>query len=147
MSEQKLVMAIGAPASGKSTVSKAYASKNGMVYLSTDEARAKFGAGESDQTVSPIAFDYVIKKMRDNLSMGKSVVIDATNMDKAGRNQFLKDVPSGVKKIALVFEVSRDELVRRDAARSRTVGAGVIDHFLAKYEAPTSSEFDQIIKM
>lgn len=145
--QQKLVMTIGAPASGKSTISKRYAEKNGMMYLSTDEARAKFGTGEADQTVSPIAFEYVTKKMRDYLSMGKSVVIDATNMNKEDRSKFLRDVPAGVKKIALLFEVDREELIRRDAARGRTVGVGVIDHMLAKYEPPTKDEFDQIIKM
>ena len=144
---QKLILAVGAPASGKSTISKKYAEKNGMVYLSTDEARAKFGSGEEDQSVSNIAFDYVKKKMREGLSMGKSVLIDATNMNKSSRHEFLKDVPSKVKKIAMVFEVPRDELIRRDSARSRTVGIEVIDHFLNKYEKPTTEEFDQVIMM
>jgi predicted kinase len=144
---QKLILTVGAPASGKSTYAKKYAVDNGLVYLSSDEARAKFGSGEHDQSVSAIAFDYVINQMVELLASGKSVIVDATNMYPKARNRFLSKVPNGVEKIAMVFEVPREELIRRDTDRSRTVGEGVIDMMLGKYERPTKEEFDQVIDL
>ena len=142
-----LIMTVGAPASGKSTYSKKYALGNNFVYLSADEARAKFGYGEGDQSVSKIAFDYVKTRMIDELNRGNNVLIDATCMYRKARNFFLRDVKESINKICFLFEVNREELIKRDANRPRTVGVGVIDMMLNKYQPPTLDEYNEIIKL
>jgi protein phosphatase len=143
---QQLIVTIGPPAAGKSTYAKKYAAEHDIVYLSTDEARARFGYGEEDQSVSRQAFDYVRQCMVTELSQGKSVLIDATNMYPKRRKFFLDGVPVDVEKVAFLFEVPRDELLRRDALRPRSVGVEVIDMMLSKYVAPTLIEFNRIEK-
>jgi len=142
-----LIMTVGAPASGKSTYSKKYAIDNNFVYLSTDEARAKFGYGESDQSVSKIAFDYVKKRVMEELEKGNNVLIDATSMYRKARKFFLRDINKNINKICFLFEVDREELIKRDSNRPRTVGVGVIDMMLNKYQPPTLEEYNKIIKL
>ena len=65
-----LYLTIGAPASGKSTYSKNFIKDKDIEYLSSDELRAKFGSGESDQTCTNQVFDHIKKKVVEYLEMG-----------------------------------------------------------------------------
>ena len=141
---------IGAPGSGKSTWGKNFAEVNPQaVRLCPDEFRAKFGKGEHDQSVSAQAFSATNQGMQDALKDGKSVVIDATNMYRKTRRQFL-DIAKKYNAItiAIVFEADRETLIARNEKRGadggRNVPADIIDRMLAKYERPTEMEFDQV---
>jgi len=141
---------IGAPGSGKSTWGKNMVQVNpDVVRLCPDEFRAKFGWGEDDQSVSAQAFAATRQGMQAALKDGKSVLIDATNMYRGRRKQFLDIAKEyGAKTIAVVFEVDKDTLIDRNQKRGenggRNVPEHVIDMMLAKYERPNELEFDKV---
>lgn len=142
-----IIFMIGPPASGKSTWGKNFAQKVGAVYISTDELRAKVGKGESDQSVNPQVYMIATQKVQRALAQGKHVVLDATNIDRSARRTFIKPaLQHGAYKIAVAFEVPREELLKRDAQRPRHVGPEVIDLYLNKYKRPVEGEeFDKVI--
>lgn len=141
-----MVIMVGAPASGKSTWAKDYATKNNYVYVSTDRIRGEIGKSEDDQNVSPAAWLIGKKRTQEALSQGKGVVIDATNINHKIRKQWIKiGREYNARIVAVVFEVPREELVRRDQERERQVGAEVIDDFLKMYRRPDESEVDKVI--
>lgn len=144
--ELTMILMVGAPASGKSTWAENYAKKNEFLHVSTDKIRGEVGKNEGDQTVSPIAFAIARKRVMEALSVGKSVIVDATNINHQSRKGWIKmGGEHGAKITAIVFEVSRDELVRRDTERERHVGVNVIDQFLGKYKRPDETEIDKVI--
>jgi predicted kinase len=153
MSEEKqplLVVVVGAPGSGKSTWGKKFAQEKGINYISSDELRAQLGTGEDDQTVTPQVFGIVKRKVEDWLSRGQSVLVDATNINKKDRKMYVDAANRhGAYKLAVVFEVSKEELLKRNKARGdaggRNVPEWVIDKMLTKYQRPDTVEFDKVV--
>lgn len=141
---------IGAPGSGKSTWGKQLAEKNAnVVRLCPDDFRAKFGWGEGDQSVSAQAFAATRNGMDEALRNGKDVLIDATNMYRKTRKDFVNIAKKhGATTVAVVFEAEKSLLLERNAKRGseggRNVPEDVIDRMLGKYERPNELEFDQV---
>lgn len=141
-----LVILVGPPASGKSTWGDKFAKKNNIKRVSTDEIRAEIGSGEADQSVSPAAFFLARQRVSAELGAGRSVMIDATSVNKKARKDWINLARGhGAYVIAVAFEVPREELLKRDAQRPRHVGEEVIDRFLNKYQRPTVGEVDKVI--
>lgn len=144
--KKAMVLLVGPPASGKSTWGKEFAQKVGAAYVSTDAIRGQLSkkGDEGDQSANP--FGIAITKVQRALSMGRYVVVDATNINRAFRKVFIKIADEHeAYKIAVCFEVPREELLKRDAQRERHVGVEVIDDFLQKYKKPESDEVDKVI--
>lgn len=96
------VMAIGLSGSGKSTVLR-------QVYLpeaiiEPDAIRREMTGSVSDQSKDFAVWKETAKRVNDNLEKMGLAVLDATNTKSALRTQFLKNIPEGVRKIAIVFE-------------------------------------------
>ena len=141
-----LIILVGPPASGKSTWGKDFSKKNNMTYVSTDEIRGEIGKGEDDQSVSPAAFGIAKQRISQALSQGKHAMIDATSVNKKSRKDWINmGRGHGAYVIAVAFEVSTQELYRRDAQRPRHVGKEVIDRFVGKYQRPDTTEVDKVI--
>ena len=146
-----LYLTIGAPGSGKSTYSKNFIKDKDIEYLSSDELRAKFGSGESDQTCTNQVFDHIKKKVVEYLEMGNSVLIDATNINKKDRKYYIDIAKqNNTTVIGLVCHATKDELIERNIKRGesggRNVPIWVIEKMLNKYEPPTTEEgFNEII--
>ena len=144
--KKALVILCGPPASGKSTWGKRFAAENDLTYVSTDEIRAEIGAGEGDQTVSAAAFALARGRVSAALGAGRSAMIDATNVNRKSRRDWIMlGRGHGAFITAVAFEVPKDELYRRDAQRSRHVGPEIINRFVDKYERPTTQEVDKVI--
>lgn len=141
-----LIILVGCPGAGKSTWGKKFASDNNVEYVSTDEIRAQIGSGEADQSVSAAAFGIAKRKVSTALAAGKSAMIDATNVNPKSRKDWINmGRGAGAYIVAVAFEVPRDELLKRDAERSRHVGPEIVDRFLNKYIRPTTQEVDKVI--
>ena len=147
-----LYITVGCPASGKSTYVKNYVDnkQNGM-YLSSDELRAKFGSGETDQTCTNQVFSYIKQKISEILQdkNGGYLIIDATSINKKNRREYIELAKKNKSKIvAWVFERNRDILIDRNKNRDRVVPVWVIDRMLSQYEKPSIDEgFDEIIEI
>lgn len=146
----KAYLLIGAPGSGKSTWGKELVLKDtNLVRLCPDEFRAKFGKCEDDQSVSTLAFDATRHGMREALKNKKDVLIDATNMYRKTRKQFIQIAKEyDATTIAVIFEATKSLLLERNKTRGNSGGRNVpefvIDNMLGKYERPDEKEFDTL---
>jgi predicted kinase len=142
---------VGAPGSGKSTYGlKMVADDPTLVRLCPDEFRAKFGNGEGDQSVSAKAFEATRDGMRNALKEGKNVLIDATNMARKSRKDFVAIARAYFANItAIVFLENKEVLLERNKLRGqqggRDVPEYVIDRMMLNYERPVFPEVDDII--
>jgi len=146
-----LYITVGLPGSGKSTYAKEFIKGKDVEYLSSDELRAVYGKDETDQTVTPIVFGHIKRKVDEFLKNGKNVLIDATNVNLRERSNYINTAKKyGVKVVALVFNMDRQGLIDRNKKRGeqggRVVPDWVIDKMLNKYQNPDFNEgFDTII--
>jgi len=151
MNNLKAYLLIGCPCSGKSTWGKELVKTDpNIARLCPDEFRAIFGTSESDQSVSAKAFDATRQGMHSALVNKKDVVIDATNMYKKTRKDFLSIAKMyNATTIAVVFEVTRETAIERNKKRvdegGRNVPEHIIDSMLAKYQRPDELEFDKVV--
>ena len=140
-----LYITVGLPGSGKSTYAKEFIKGKDIEYLSSDELRAVYGKGEDDQTVTPIVFGHIKRKVDEFLKDGKNVLVDATSVNRKERSDYINTAKKyGAKVVALIFKMDRQGLIDRNKKRGeqggRVVPDFVIDKMLAKYEEPSFAE-------
>lgn len=148
----RVIILVGLPGCGKSTYAEKLKNKmQNSVLLSSDSMRAEFGKDESDQTVNQIVFKTLKERLENNLKNNKDVIIDATNISKKDRKDYI-DISNkyNVCKAAIVWEYNKEFLLKRNIDRGnaggRNVPEYVIDRMLLKYERPTEAEgFNLII--
>ncbi len=103
-----IYIAVGLPGSGKSTYAKNFIKDKDIEYLSSDELRAVFGKGEDDQTVTPLVFGHIKRKVDEYLKNGKNVLVDATSVNRRERSDYINSAKKyGAKVVALVFKMDR----------------------------------------
>src|SRR5205814_2031873 len=85
--ELSLVVLIGASGSGKSTFARTHFKPTEI--LSSDFFRGLVSDDENDQSASTAAFDALHFVVEKRLALGKLTVIDATNVQKEGREHLL----------------------------------------------------------
>ena len=146
-----IYITVGLPGSGKSTYAKNFIKGKDIEYLSSDELRAVFGKSEEDQTVTPLVFGHIKRKVDEFLKDGKNVLVDATSVNRRERTDYITTAKKySAKVVVLVFKMDRQGLIDRNKKRGeqggRVVPDFVIDKMLAKYEEPSTSEgIDEII--
>ena len=145
-----LYIAVGLPGSGKSTYAKDFIKGKDIEYLSSDSLRAVYGKGEDDQTVTPIVFGHIKRKVDEFLKDGKNVLVDATSVNRRERSDYINTAKKyGSKVVALVFKMDRNGLIARNKKRGeeggRVVPDWVIDKMLNKYEEPSHDEGIDVI--
>jgi predicted kinase len=146
---------IGAPASGKSTWRKQN-QKNEKIISRDDiviELAKKKGISYSESFNDEILQSEVNRRLTSNVlkfTYNKNdIIVDMTNMGKNSRKWILDKLSDEYIKKAVVFNVDRNELLRRIEKRGKETGQDVpievLDSMLSKYEEPTKEEgFDQI---
>ena len=145
-----LYIAVGLPGSGKSTYAKNFIKDKDIEYLSSDELRAVYGKSEEDQTVTPLVFGHIKRKVDEFLKDGKNVLVDATSVNRKERSDYINSAKKyGAKVVAIVFKMDRQGLIDRNKKRGeqggRVVPDWVIDKMLAKFEEPSYDEGIDVI--
>ena len=140
-----LYITVGLPGSGKSTYAKEFIKGKEIEYLSSDSLRAVYGKSEEDQTVTPLVFGHIKRKVDEFLKDGKNVLVDATSVNRRERSDYINSAKKyGAKVVAIVFKMDRQGLIDRNKKRGeqggRVVPDWVIDKMLAKFEEPSYSE-------
>ena len=146
---------VGPPASGKSTYIRNTV-RSGEVIISrddiVDELRSVSGLSYNDAfqnaelqlNVNVILY----QRLDDALNTRKNIIIDMVNLKKEGRKKFLDRVPEDYIKKAIVFNINKEELIRRAIERDEKTGKHVplfiIDSMADSLEQPTEDEFDII---
>lgn len=152
----ELVVFVGIPASGKSTESEKYRAK-GYRIISSDEIRGGIMKGvslaeiskEEQDRVNAIVFDTLYEEVENALSLGESVVVDATHLNRKIRTDFLKRYKKFpcVKK-CVMFITPFGTCLQRNRKRSgpALVPDDIMKWMLSVYECPWYSEGWDIIE-
>ena len=140
-----LYITVGLPGSGKSTYVKNFIKDKDIEYLSSDSLRAVYGKSEEDQTVTPLVFGHIKRKVDEFLKDGKNVLVDATSVNRKERSDYINTAKKyGAKVVVIVFKMDRQGLIERNKKRGeqggRVVPTFVIDKMLNKFEEPSYDE-------
>jgi predicted kinase len=134
MSNQKIIVLQGIPASGKSTWSKEFVKgKEDWIRVCRDDIRSMRGDYwiPSQESFIDKVEQYAVESA---LKSGYNVVIDATNFNPKTVAKWMElaqinDTDFDIKR----FDIALDEAIRRDSLRERPVGAKVVKDFYHKY--------------
>lgn len=132
---------VGLPGAGKSTFAKAHPE---CVVISTDAIRAEMFGSEDCQENGNDVFAEAHRRVTKALQDGHDVIIDATNVTRKARKQWLKHT---ARHVAVYVATDVEECKRRNAQRDRHVPTEVIDGMAQRLTIPTAGEegFDEVI--
>ena len=142
----KLIMLVGIPGCGKTTLTKDLKAR-GYVIHSSDAIRDELGI--HDPKKSFIIFDTMHKRLKADMDAGKDVVYDATNLTRKNRMAFLESINKyNYEKICYLFIVPVDVCKERNSHRTSYafVPDYVYDRMLRSFEVPMIEEgWDEIV--
>jgi tRNA uridine 5-carbamoylmethylation protein Kti12 len=152
----EIIVLIGLPGSGKSTWRhKFLENQPDYVVVSSDDLIDAYAAEKSINYSE--AFHEVNQKeiqsrfrksLQEAFDSGKNIIVDRTNISVKSRKDILKNTPFMYVKRAIVFSITDQELKRRLITREQATGKHipdqVIEQMAARYDAPTSEEFDSM---
>ena len=95
-------MPVGISGSGKSTYLRSNFDPD--VIVEPDAIRKEITGSTSDQSRDREVWEEVLKRVLITLDTKNICILDATNTKSSLRTQFLKQLPAGTHKVALVFE-------------------------------------------
>lgn len=121
-----LVMLVGATSSGKSSFARRHFLPTEII--SSDYCRAMLADDESDQSVTPDAFELMRLMVSKRLKFGRLAVVDATNVQAPARREWIALAREhDVFCVAIVFDLPEVVLVERHKQRAhRDFGEHVI---------------------
>ena len=135
----KFYMMVGLPASGKPTYAKLLAEEIDGIVVSSDGIRAEWYGDEAIQGDAGKIFREVEQRCKNALGEGRSVVMDATNMNAKKRTNLLRQMPE-CHKVCVVMAVPFDVCIARDEKRSRSVGPAVMEKMRKSFQMPYYNE-------
>lgn len=137
-----LYILCGPAGCGKSTYAKAL----DATVISSDAVREELYGDASIQSNPKRVFSIVNQRVKENLLLGKDVVYDATSLTKDIRANIIRQFDA--RFVAVWFDVSKKECLKRNAERERKVPERVIEKMFNNFEIPTYDEgFAAIIKI
>jgi predicted kinase len=135
---KRIVLAVGLPASGKST----YFARRGIAALSSDVLRQLLWGDETDQRLPHLVFGALRELLRLRLSAGARVTyVDATSITRRDRAPFFRLARQfGCAVDAIFFDTPLDACLERNRRRPRRVPEAAIRRMAARLEPPTQQE-------
>lgn len=126
---QTLYITIGLPASGKSTWAKKLVHDNPGMYkrVNKDDLRAMLDVSHFTNGNEQFVMDTQLFIISEALKQGKSVIVDDTNLSLKHQERFenlLARLGRPVSIELVLFDVSMDECIKRDAQRSGRAKVG-----------------------
>lgn len=139
-------MMIGIAGSGKSYEAEKIAEMNNAKIVSSDAIRAELFGSEEDQSHNAEVFEEVHRRIHNHLANGESCIYDATNLSRKRRIGFLKQLPKGVKKIAVLVATELEVILNQNKQRDRHVPTDVILRMYKNIQVPIITEgWDDIL--
>ena len=144
-----VVMSIGIPGSGKTTVLRKLAEDHALAYICPDDIREELTGAMTDHSRDREAWDLARARLDAALAAGKSVVVDATFTHPRTRAEFVRYVRSLAPErlYVLVFDVPLAVAKERNALRTRVVSDEQLEmrHRLLSETPPSLAEgFDAL---
>ena len=146
----KIIMLIGAAASGKSTAAPKIAAENNAVILSTDKIRAELYGAEHIQGNWLEIEALLYKRIKNAIKQNKNIILDSTHFKKEYRAKIIKNFAKYSELSAYYFNYPFALIFSRNKHRARRVPfdvlAAMYEHL--KNAPPTLAEgFKSIKKM
>ena len=146
----KIIMLIGAAASGKSTAAPKIAAKNNALIISTDRIRAALYGAEHIQGYWPDIEALLYKRIKNAIKQNKNIILDSTHFKKEYRAKIIKNFAKYSEFSAYYFNYPFTLIYSRNKNRARRVPfevlAAMYEHL--KNAPPTLAEgFKSIKKM
>ncbi len=137
----RLIITIGIPASGKSSLVK----RVGIKYVSTDEIRQEVFGNVNDQLHNTEVFGIYYDRILTLLNSNESVIADSTNVSSSTRKRLYalaKDAGADVE--IWFFDISIDEALERNKKRLRVVPTDVIYRMYYNLEKGIHEVYDEV---
>lgn len=145
-----LIMLVGPPGSGKTTIASELESRGGYTVISPDEIRVEITGDASNQSKNEQVFVKVHQRIAEAINNGEIVVYDATNCRPIYRSKILRRTKHITANcICVVCTASLQECLANNANRNRTVPDNVIErmYLSLRNNPPTIFEgFDLIVE-
>jgi len=120
-----LIVLVGPSGAGKSTFARRHFAPTEVV--SSDSLRAMLGDDPGRQDINEQTFELLHRVVEIRLSLLRSVVVDATNLEARGREPLRRLArAAGLPAVLVVLDLPQEECVLADARRDRSVGPAVI---------------------
>ncbi|MEM4405385.1 MAG: AAA family ATPase, partial [Nitrososphaerota archaeon] len=141
-----LYLMCGLPGSGKSTWLREHLP--GAIVVSSDKKRLELFGDESFQGDNLRVFAECRRDVEQGLAAGAVVAVDATNILREHRAEFLAIAESvGAHTTIVYFDVTPEVAIERNLGRKRQVPEQSIRDYFEKLQEPTRLEVDQIIRI
>ena len=122
----KIIMLIGAAASGKSTAAPKIAAENNAVILSTDKRRAELYGAEHIQGNWQDIEALLYKRIKNAIKQNKNIILDSTHFKKEYRAKIIKNFVKYSKFSAYYFNYPFSVIYDRNKKRARRVPFNVL---------------------
>lgn len=143
----RLIMMVGLPGSGKSTIAQQNYPE--AVYISSDAIREEMFGNANEQKNPSEVFREMLIRTHEALNDGMDVVYDATNLEWRKRRALVTEVKKmhyGIVCECVIVLCSITECKRRQLSRDRKVPDHVIDRMARQFHVPYYNEgWDSII--
>lgn len=142
----KFILMCGIPGSGKSTYAERLAAEENFVVHSSDKIREELG-DINDQSRNEEVFKLLHKRIKTDLSNGKNVCYDATNLNRRKRMAFLREIRKiPCKKICVLVATPIEVCLALNFSRDRQVPEEVMSRMYKNFQMPSTSEgFNKVI--
>ena len=141
MTPLTLTLMVGVSGSGKSTHAAKLAQSLPADIVEPDAIRLELTGNAGDQSRNREVFQLAHSRAEAKLLAGINVVVDATNLDRKTRAEWLAIARRcGAEARAVVVDTPVDVAKKRNLSRSRVVPLDVIDKQAGRLYPPTVSE-------
>lgn len=149
---RKLIVGIGIPGSGKTTILKNFAEKNNYAYICPDDIRLEISGDVYDRSKNKEVWIEAKRRAAKEFDKGNAIVFDATFANPKERKEFLNSArENGVDKIEGLFvDVPLEIAKERNLNRKRNVPESDIDRMnmnIRKFPPEIADGFDALFTL